>query len=325
MTRDSLTIVINGKATTVVRGAPNFEALRKAILAKDDDAVKKNLTVETSIQNWSKGKFKINGDTVLYDGKPVSKELNERIISTASAGGSPEPLFKFWEKLQKNPNPRSVEQLWAFLRHQGIPINENGNFYAYKGVRGDYKDKHSGRFSNVVGAVHEMDRNLVSSDPQHACHVGFHVGSLSYASGFGEVLVVCEVDPADVVCIPYDENAQKMRVCRYRVIGEHNGEYLPSTTYELEGTELFPGGKATRKDKKRVVKKVRSMRNYREMGTKELLGEMLHNLRWYATHILKMTGASKIPGGKVPLVAQIMKIHRQKNRLAEPSKKKKRR
>lgn len=325
MTRDSLTVVVDGKPITVVRGAPNYEALRKAIFAKDNDAVKKNLTVGASIHTWSKSKFKIKGDTVFYNGTPVPKELNERIMATASAGGSPEPLFKFWEKLQKNPNPRSVEQLWPFLRHQGIPINENGNFYAYKGVRDDYRDKHSGRFDNSVGQVHEMDRDRVSSDPSTACHVGFHVGSLNYAQEFGSVLVVCEVDPSDVVCIPYDESAQKMRVCKYRVIGEHNGEYLPSTTYELEGTELFPNGKATRKDKKRVVKKVRSLRKYRDLGTRELLQEALMNLRWYATHMLKITGASKIPGGKVPLVSQIMKVHRQKNRLEETSKKKTRR
>jgi hypothetical protein len=50
-----------------------------------------------------------------------------------------------------------------------------------------------------------------------------------------------------VVCIPYDHSQQKMRVCRYKVIGLHNGDLMDNTAYELEpelgsGAEVQPVG-----------------------------------------------------------------------------------
>ena len=52
-----------------------------------------------------------------------------------------------------------------------------------------------------------------------------HVGALAYAitfcSGGGSRIVICEVDPENVVCVPYDCSQQKMRVCEYKVIGHH--------------------------------------------------------------------------------------------------------
>jgi hypothetical protein len=122
---------------------------------------------------------------------------------------------------------RSVEQLWNFLQHSNIPLTTNGTFYAYKGVKSDYKDAHSGTIDNSPGAVNKMPRNKISDDPQKDCHFGFHVGALEYARGFSSLVVVCEVDPEHVVCVPYHLSSQKMRVCEYKVVGNYGGP-LPS-------------------------------------------------------------------------------------------------
>jgi hypothetical protein len=166
-----------------------------------------------------------------YNGASLPTELNQRVIKMATAGDDPTALFNFWERLQKNPSKRSVDQLFSFLSHQGIPFEKDGTFLAYKGVRSDLKDAHSGKFDNSPGNVHEMPRNQISDDPNHACHEGFHVGALAYASGFSQRVVICRVDPEHVVCVPYDASAQKMRVCKYEVIGFHNGQELSSTVH----------------------------------------------------------------------------------------------
>lgn len=41
-----------------------------------------------------------------------------------------------------------------------------------------------------------------------------------YASTFGPRMVLVKVDPADLVCVPYDCSHGKVRVCRYWVIKE---------------------------------------------------------------------------------------------------------
>lgn len=251
VTGSSIVVTAPGVCVTVAETASNYKDLKNAIDSKDWDAVEKHLNPQGSVEAWGKGRFKFEGSDILFkiiEGKyeKLPDEIKSRMLQMKSEGKDPEPLMKFWEKLQKNPSWRSVEQLFPFLKHEGIPILENGNFLAYKGVNTNYTDKHTGTVDNKPGAVNEMPRNKVSDDPKTACHYGYHVGALSYAKSFGAVVVVCEVDPRDVVCIPYDCGQQKMRVCKYRVVGNYSGDLLPSTTYELEeigtGSEVLPMG-----------------------------------------------------------------------------------
>jgi hypothetical protein len=130
--------------------------------------------------------------------------------------------------------------LFGFLQHAGIPIAPDGRFLAYKGVMKDYRDVHSSRctsetcghktYYNRPGAANEMPRNEVSDDPDVPCHAGLHVGSLAYARDLGERVVVCAVGPEDVVCVPKDCSQQKVRCCRYEVVG-HLGDQLPDTLF----------------------------------------------------------------------------------------------
>lgn len=380
-TDTSITVVVDGKSTTITSDAPNFRPLRQAIRDNDEDAVRANLSVSGAVENWSKGNFKLNGNQALYKGEEIPGELGRRIVQMASNGESPEPLVKFWEKLQRNPSMRSVEQLYPFLKHEGIPIIANGNFLAYKGIKSNYTDAHTGKVDNKPGAVCEMPRNKVSDDPRTSCHYGFHVGALEYARSFSQVTVVCEVDPGDVVCIPYDNNQQKMRVCKYRVRGNHNGELLPSTSYDLEedlgrGAEIqqeeeefdleieeaededlkemlrlskeLSGTvdrmtnqldaddaeraarilaekekpKTKKPPKERRLKEARAeektarlkvapkFKKIHRMERRELLDQGIMELREYAGQVLHIVGASKIPGGKVPLVNQIIRVRR---------------
>jgi len=233
LTNESITIIWEGKPHTVQKGSPQFLSLRLAILNEKWEDIPKNLTVAKSLAEWAKGKFTVRGETIYYDQEQLPSDINRRILQMAGKGEDPTPVFRFWERLQKNPSMRSVEQLWPFLQHQGIPLTEDGFFLAYKGINPDYTDKYTGKIDNKPGVVNEMPRNRISDDPRVECHYGYHVGALSYARTFAPDgrMVICKVDPADVVCVPYDESNRKMRVCKYEVIGNHNGEHLPDTTF----------------------------------------------------------------------------------------------
>lgn len=228
LTNESVFVIYEGKRYSVQASSPNFVPLKKALLEENWEEVPKHLTIGKSLESWAKGNFKVNGDNVSYKGENLPRDLNDRIVAMAAEGSDPTSLFKFWERLQKNPSMRSVEQLWRFLKHQNIPLTVEGKFLAYKGVRSDYKDQHTGTIDNSPGSVNRMPRNKISDDPREACHFGFHVGALDYARSFASQVVICEVDPEHVVCVPYDHSDQKMRICEYKVIGNYGGE-LPST------------------------------------------------------------------------------------------------
>lgn len=337
VTNDTVTVVIDGKTNTVRKGAPNYVEIRKAILEERFDDVRSHLTPALSVEAWAKGKFKLVGNSLSYDGEKIPAEFNERIFKMAAGGESPEPLFKFYERLQKNPSNRAVVSLWNFMQHNGIPITEDGHLLAYKGITTSYKDCHTKTFDNRPGVVNEMPRNKISDDPNNACDPGFHVGSEVYAKGFGQVVVICKVDPADVVSVPYDENGQKMRVCKYVVVGHYNGQ-MPSTTIatddvpnveadeadELDeaedeseiGSEVYEGSTKPSKTKPTPIKppgktiKVHKRRKHAfdKLALDELLEKSIAELRDYAGNFLRIVGASKIPGGKVNLVDEILKV-----------------
>lgn len=214
------------------RGSPNFESLKNALQHERWDDIPKSLTVSKILESWSQGEFKVDGERASYKGKPLPDELSRRITGLIAANESPTIIFNFWERLQKNPSYRSVNQLWSFLKNANIPLTPDGCFLAYKSVRTDYRDHHSGKFDNSPGTVNEMPRNEISDDQRQACDPGFHVGAMGYvdANYHNGRVVICKVDPKDVVSVPDDYSSQKMRVCRYEVVG-HHGESLPSTVF----------------------------------------------------------------------------------------------
>lgn len=69
--------------------------------------------------------------------------------------------------------------------------------------------------------VVSMPRERVTPSRHTTCSNGLHVGALPYMNviGGGHTLLI-RVCPEDVVAIPSDYNNQKMRCCRYEILGE---------------------------------------------------------------------------------------------------------
>lgn len=308
-TNESVVVIDGGVPVTVRRGMPNFIELRRALMEERWGDARGHLRADTSLAQWARGRFTVVDGTVMFDGNPLPDDLNSRVIDMASQGEDPTPLFKFWELLQLNPSKRSVDQLWKFIGQLGIPLTTDGHFLAYKGVRDDLKDCHSGKFLNAPGAVIKMPRNQISDNPDEACHAGLHVGAREYASSFGPRMVICKVNPAHVVCVPNDHSYQKMRVCEYEVIGLDNGDYMPSTTISDDELPEIAGNfnGAVGNKLRTVVKVPAAFKKIHEMDGAELMDVTLEKLREYASKGLKIVGASRIPGGKYTLIEAIMK------------------
>lgn len=234
LTNTEVTVVVDGKPVTLPLASPQGAAVRAALLADDDASVLRHLENKLQpVADWITARgltdWSLDGQQVSYRGKPLPREINQRLLRMAADNADPMPFVRFHERLQANPSMRSVEQAYRFLAHLGLPIVEDGSFLAYKGVREDLKDEHSGKFDNSPGQVHRMPRNEISDDPNTPCHEGFHVGALEYAKGFAPRVVCVSVAPEDIVCVPYDYSSQKMRVCEYRVVGYHGGVPMSDT------------------------------------------------------------------------------------------------
>jgi hypothetical protein len=221
-----ITVVLDGERHSINAGNTLFSKALDAYKADDWDTFVAcvNPTIRLKSLYASYEGIEVKDGNLYVFGDPVHSTLANRVISFLEHGLDCVHLFKFILKLNLNPSKRAVDELYTFLEHRALPITDNGNFLAYKAVRADYTDKHTGKFLNTVDAVLEMPRNKVDDDKNVGCSYGFHAGTVEYAKDFmsrdGHLMIV-EINPADVVSIPTDCQFQKLRTCKYKVVGEY--------------------------------------------------------------------------------------------------------
>lgn len=233
-------LVVNGKSHTVSKDTHmNYGKIVEALKAKDWDALVELVEPAKAIVNFGKGYVKIENGVVYWKGNVFNNALSARMIEMYQDGFPIDPMVRFMENLMANPSKRSVDQVYGFLEKNSLPITEDGHFLAYKKVRHDYKDIHSGQFDNSIGQVVEMDRNLVDDNPNSHCSTGLHFCSESYLQSFGspgDPVMILKINPADVVSIPTDYNGAKGRCMRYEVIAEVNGDPKVAFTSAVDKT-----------------------------------------------------------------------------------------
>lgn len=192
--------------------------------------------------------LEVRGGQVYYQGEVVVGTLGFRMLEMLKEGFDLKPMAAFLANLFKNPSNSVVLRLYDFIEFGKIPITDDGCILTYKAVRPDFRDIHSGKFDNSVGSILEMPRNKVDDRDEVTCSHGFHVCSFEYLPHFSHAnghVVICKVNPADVVSIPKDYNNTKMRVCRYEVVSEFEGYYqnegnvLANTTVAVDNDSPF--------------------------------------------------------------------------------------
>jgi hypothetical protein len=216
-TNNSITLHYEGKTKLVANGDPNFALVLNAIRENRLDDIP--AIVEPERYLTAQG-FDVEDGLVSIGGEPMPSELNARILAYKQDGLPYTSLLKFWDNLRQNPSFNSRKALFSFLENQGHSITEDGCFIGYRGVREDFKDKHSGKFDNSPGKKVSVPRSEVDDNPANDCSFGLHVGGFNYAKSFGPKLVMVKVNPKNVVAVPDAYKGEKMRVCEFEVLAE---------------------------------------------------------------------------------------------------------
>jgi len=195
----------------------------------------------------------VSNGHVFFDGDPMDNSLTKHIVRFISDGVNDWwPLVSFLENVQNNPSENSKRQLYDWVTRHDLTLDDDGNIIAYKGCKDDGEGQAVsgwagkaivdgelvvGNIPNEIGATIEMPRSSVEDNPDAACSSGLHVGTYAYASSYANpYLLTVAVNPRDVVSVPYDGGAEKVRVCRYTVI-DITEEEIKSAVYSWEGTD----------------------------------------------------------------------------------------
>ena len=258
-TNNAVTITGSGKIAAFVNGQsyaidtdhPNYHILLDAVKNGFWHKFVEYADVSRQLNAYLSHGITIKDGILVYNDEELHNSLTKRIISFVQQDLPFEPLVKFLENLMLNPSKRAVDELYDFLEVGELPITEDGCFLAYKNVKADYKDIHSGTFDNSVGKVCEMPRNRVDEDKDRTCSYGLHFCSIAYLPHFrdssGGHTMIVKINPKDVVAIPADYNNTKGRTCRYEVVAEYTDDWrskldrgengFDSDLYDEDGNE----------------------------------------------------------------------------------------
>ena len=247
ITSQNVVVNYDGETHIVSRSDALADRLIKAVKEGKLEEIPTLVSTAKRIETFSDGNFLVKNGRVEINGVAAPQVLSDKIIRFSNDGLPFQPLLKFAANLQANPSFRAVNELFSFLEKNDHPITEAGNFIAYKRVRGNFKDIHSGTMDNSVGKTLEIPRNQVDEDATRTCSYGLHVANWDYAhtqfassDSQTDVMLEVEVNPADVVAVPIDYLNSKMRVCRYKVLGVVTSPFDPSECLRRTQTICVP-------------------------------------------------------------------------------------
>ncbi len=241
-----LNVIINGESRLIPSDHEHYVTVLNGLRAGNYAIVALLDELKRKIEDFDGVDFQLSHGELLFRGQPYeNKFVTEQVFRMLDAGISAKPLLNFLEKVEQNPNPDSVKDLWLFLSNDGIALSDEGDVLAFKYVTkvseipdtdgdkanllamgAEYTDSHSQKFNYTPGQVPFIPRHLVGYDPSKNCGVGLHIGNLSYVKNQRYILAV-SFSPADVGSIGRGENG-KIRVSRFKCLHILNQSDLDS-------------------------------------------------------------------------------------------------
>jgi hypothetical protein len=229
----NVTAVVVGEVYTFGKSHPRYDKLIKYLKSDNVEYFEAAYDVVSQINEFSEGYVSANNGKLTWDGIEMPEMFGGTILDMIHQGYPFEPMLNFLDNMSQNPSDHAIVELFEFMQNKNMPITADGHFLAYKAVDQDYKDIYSHSIDNSIGNVCEVPRNMVDNNRNNHCSAGLHVGAFDYAKEYGGInldddndggsgnkLLICKVNPRDVVSVPSDCRCQKLRCCRYEVVSE---------------------------------------------------------------------------------------------------------
>lgn len=221
--KDSVTLTYQDEVYTTDKSNANFKEIIELILEQNYSAAVNLFSPSAAISNWVDGLLEVRDDRIFYDNFEIKGKFVEKIIKHAQNDLDVASFLKFLKLTMEQEDVEVRNRLLDFAADDTIDFSDEGYVIAFKNVRGDYYDKHSGKFRNMVGDKPSVPRSSVDANHNTTCSTGLHVCSFKYLVrcwGTSGRNMVVHVNPKDFVAIPYDYDDSKARVSTYTVVDE---------------------------------------------------------------------------------------------------------
>ena len=171
----------------------------------------------------STGKWAITEDGMIISYRNVIT-VNEGNHSLKEFATQQWLKYKSWKKSPKNYFIHEEAGEYKITRdsfQQGVIGNLDDVFHKTKLEDTDqvFTDKYSKSMTIKIGKEVCMTRGDCDNDPYSSCSRGLHQKSKRYGLNLGDTVLVCLVNPYNIVAIPYNDNT-KFRCCAYLPMGK---------------------------------------------------------------------------------------------------------
>lgn len=237
----TVTAIVSGQTYCFGKSHPNYNKLINHLKNNNIEHFEAAYDIVSHVNSYCEGYVNCTDGSLTWDGIKMPSMFTHTILDMVKQGFPFEPMLNFLDNLSQNPSDHAVVELFDFMENKNMPITYDGCFLAYKAVKNDYKDIYSGTFDNSIGNVCSVPRTKVDNNRDNGCGAGLHVGAIDYAKSYGGIdtddldggknddggnrLMICKVNPRDVVSVPTDSKFQKLRCCRYEVVAEFDSVF----------------------------------------------------------------------------------------------------
>jgi acyl carrier protein len=269
LSNNTLTIVLdNGKQIlSATKDHPHWADLINAYTDKAEAKLLELLSMKRIVEKFSRGGLVVSDTGVFYQDMPLSGVDVDRVLAFMRQNLPYTSIANYMVRKLANTSRRAIHEMYNFLEKGNIPLTDEGYITAYKGVKRDFysvtsgkeplvcgKRNEDGQIFNGVGEVISMDRKWVDDDFRNGCSGGLHAGSLNYARDWAHqhtgIIILIEIDPADVVSVPADCDCNKLRCCRYKVVGTFDGPLPDTYTSDYSTKDPISAEDSTEEDNK---------------------------------------------------------------------------
>jgi len=229
----TVSAVAAGQTYVFGKSHPSYSRLLTYLKDDNIEHFEAAYDVVSQINDFCEGFVSCSSSKMTWDGIPMPDMFTGRIVDMLQEGFPFEPMLNFLDNISQNPSDHAIVELFDFMDNKHMPITGDGSFLAYKAVDKDFKDIWSHSFDNSIGSTCEVPRDKVDSNRDRGCSNGLHVGAIDYAAMYGGInlknhedgdndggnnIVICKVNPMDVVSVPTCSRFQKLRCCKYEVV-----------------------------------------------------------------------------------------------------------
>ena len=235
----SVNAFVGGKPYTFSKSHENYDKLLSYLENGNIEHFEASYDIASTVEHYCDGYVHVDNGELSWQGITMPELFTDRILQMRREGFNIDPMLNFLDNMNDNPSDQAIVELFDFMQNKHLPITDDGHFLAYKAVSADFKDIYTGNIDNSVGEEVSIERSKVDSNRSKHCSAGLHVGAIDYVKSYGGIdldqdndggnqIVICKVNPADVVSVPSDAKFQKLRTCRYEVVSLFNDIFQTS-------------------------------------------------------------------------------------------------